>query len=378
VNAKDKRYAVVVTTINVPRFIPAYLENFRRGGYRHVRFVVIGDLNTPPEAEAYCEQLDAPSEVDFYGPERQREILREFPRLDALLPWRSIQRRNLGYLIAYRDGADVIISMDDDNFLHEEDHLAAHALVGETADVRCVRTDVGWWNVCSLLATEPRRRFYHRGHPFSKRWLPAREEWSVRRGRVAVNAGLWLGDADVDTVTRVEEPFKVTSLVGDDGPVGLHAGTMAPFNSQNTAKIRDLLPFMFLVVAGDQLRGHRARFTNFRYDDIWMSYFARAAIDRMGDIVTYGRPLVVQERNPHDLLIDLDRELVPMFLTETLCETLATVELRSTDYPSLHRELCEALRSRFSAHAKLSEPERAFLLGVVDGMAIWADCCDRL
>jgi glycosyltransferase involved in cell wall biosynthesis len=375
---KDKRFAIVMTTINVPHLIPDYLENFRRNGWEHAEIIVVGDVNTPPEAEAFCRSLEGADRVDYWSPARQQELLREFPRLGALLPWRSIQRRNLGYLVAYRRGAEVIVSMDDDNFLHEPDHLAGHALVGETAEVRCVSSSTGFWNVCSLLVTEPPRRFYHRGFPLSRRWAPSSERHRVRTARVAVNAGLWLGDADVDTITRVEEPFQVTALAGDREPVGLDAGTVSPFNSQNTAAVRDLLPFLYLVVAGGSLRGHRSTFANFRYDDIWMSYLAQPAIDRMGDVVTFGRPLVVQRRNPHDLLADLDRELVPMFLTEQLVEMLREIQLEERSYLALYHELIEALRAEVSRRPSLDARERAFLLEVVGGMEIWAEVCSRV
>jgi hypothetical protein len=265
--------------------------------------------------------------------------------------------------------------MDDDNFLHDADHLAGHRFVGERATVRCVGTDARFWNVCSLLRTEPPRRFYHRGFPVSKRWAPTSERWREREARVAVNAGLWLGDPDVDTVTRIEEPFQVTALEADDAPVGLDAGTCSPFNSQNTAAIRDLLPFLFLVVAGRSLGGQRSTFENFRYDDIWMSYFAKPAIDRMGDLVTFGPPLVVQRRNAHDLLLDLDRELVPMLLTEHLVDILDAIELRSSSYLDLYQELIEELRAAVSRRAALMAPERAFLLETISGMETWARVC---
>lgn len=370
-----RRFAIVMTTINVPRLLPDYLANFRDNGWDGAEIVVVADRNTPPEAEAFCRSL---GRVDYWSPARQEELIREFPKLGARIPWRSIQRRNLGYLVAYRRGADVIVSMDDDNFLHEPDHLAGHALVGETARVRCVASDDGFWNPCSLLRAEPPRRFYHRGFPVSRRWSGAAERWSVREGRVAVNAGLWLGDPDVDTVTRLEEPFQVSALAGDGEPVTLDRGTLSPFNSQNTAAIRDLLPFLYLVVAGASLRGHRSGFENFRYDDIWMSYFAKPALDRMGDLVTFGRPLVVQRRNPHDLLTDLDRELVPMMLTERLVAILRGIELTSACYLDLYRELVEALRAGVSREGALSEAERAFLIEVTDGMEIWAEVCERV
>jgi hypothetical protein len=129
------------------------------------------------------------------------------------------------------------------------------------------------------------------------------------------------------------------------------------------------------VVAGSLLRGHRSTFENFRYDDIWMSYLAKPAIDRMGDLVTFGRPLVVQRRNPHDLLTDLDRELVPMMLTERLIEILRGIELYSGSYLDLYLELIEALRAGVGKAPALTAAERAFFLEVTDGMEIWADAC---
>jgi hypothetical protein len=372
-----KRYAIVVTTIHVPHFLHAYLENFQNNNRADVEFIIIADVNTSPEAEAYCRSLCSDHQIDYWNPARQSEFLREFPRLDALLPWRSIQRRNLGYLIAWQRGADVMISMDDDNFLHEPDHLAGHEVVGETTEVRCVRSDTGWWNVCSLLTTDPPRRFYHRGYPLSQRWRRSQDSWHARTARVAVNAGLWLGDPDVDTITRMEEPFQVTGMV-DTGPVGLDTGTWSPFNSQNTAMIRDLLPFSYLIVGGNALRGHRSGFTNFRYDDIWMSYLARPAIERMGDVITFGPPLVVQRRNQHDLLVDLDRELIPMFLTEHLVEMLGAMSLSATSYLSLYGEVIEGLRAAVSRRPALEDRERAFFTEVADGMEIWADACVRV
>jgi hypothetical protein len=374
----SQRFAIVITTINVPRLLGDYLADFAQHG-RDASVIVVADVNTPVEAEDYCRELAAEgAAVDYWSPERQRSFLREFPDLDQLLPWRSIQRRNLGYLLAWRSGADVIVSMDDDNFLHSADFLGAHSIVGTRVEVPCVSSEDGWWNVCELLRTKPARRFYHRGHPISRRWSGASTSVAPQTGRVVVNAGLWLKDPDVDTITRLEEPFEVVGLASPVPHTGAARGTWTPFNSQNTAILSDLLPFLYLVVAPDELRGHRASFRNFRYDDIWMSYFARLAIDRMQDLVTYGEPLVVQERNVHNYLFDVDRELVPMYLTETLVEVLRGLELTSSDYPAMWAELVESLRRAFTDLEGLDPRERRFLLGIVDGMAIWRDACERI
>ena len=41
----------------------------------------------------------------------------QYPEFDAHLPWRCIQRRNVSILYAYEQGCDVIIAIDDDNYV---------------------------------------------------------------------------------------------------------------------------------------------------------------------------------------------------------------------------------------------------------------------
>ncbi len=375
---QERPTAIVVTTINVPYGLEAIVGDLEAHGHCGVEVIVIGDLQTPREAAEFCGRLDRRGiAVSYWGPDEQRAFLRPFPGLARLLPWRSIQRRNVGYLVAMEREAEVIISIDDDNFLHDADLLGGHLHVGTEVEVELVDSASGWFNVCSLLETDPPRRFYHRGFPFSRRF---QDEPCMRvreKRRVAVNAGLWLGDPDVDTVTRLEEPFRVTGLRSPPSRIGLMPGTWSPFNSQNTAMLRDLLPFLYLIVADGPRRGLRASFRNFRYDDIWMSYFARAAMDRMGDVVTYGTPLVVQEREPRNFLLDLDRELLPMMLTENLVESLRGLSLGASSYMELHKELIESLRECVRS-SELSADDREFLARVVDGVEIWRDICVQI
>ena len=57
------------------------------------------------------------------------------------------------------DRADVIVSLDDDNYLRGGDYLKSHAHVGEVCETLEVSSDDGWVNVCEWLATSPPRRF---------------------------------------------------------------------------------------------------------------------------------------------------------------------------------------------------------------------------
>jgi len=369
---------IVTTTIHVPRMLDGYVENILAHGHSDVSFTIIGDLKTPPEIRDYLEGLARRGlgPVEYWDVDRQKAWLKRFPDLDRLIPYNSIQRRNLGYLAAYEAGSDVIISIDDDNFVTDDDFVGMHSCVGTIRELRAVRSSTSWFNPCDMLEVRPRRRIYHRGFPHSKRW--AKEELSFRqeRGRVVVNAGLWLETPDVDAVTHLEEPVEVVGLKSDfsDAAVALAGGTWAPFNSQNTAFHRSLLPCMYLVVMGDRIDGLRVD----RFDDIWMSYFTRKIADHLGDYIQFGRPLLRQSRNPHDFMRDLVWELPGMILTNKLIITLEQLELSSGDYLSCYVELAGRLREAVCEAREYTYEEKGYLLKLTDGMRVWAKACEAL
>ena len=99
--------AIVTTTIRVPVVLENYLANLAAGGHTDVEIVVVGDLKSPPETGEFLSELSAKSGVTihWWDAERQKEWLKEHPELDRLLPWNSVQRRNLAYLQAVLGGA---------------------------------------------------------------------------------------------------------------------------------------------------------------------------------------------------------------------------------------------------------------------------------
>jgi hypothetical protein len=372
------RTSIVTTTIHVPRTLDSLVDNLARNGHSGVDFVVVGDRKTPAETAEYLASVAARGyPVAYWDVERQVEWLRRFPALDAAIPWNCIQRRNIGYLAAYESGADRIISIDDDNFCTDDDFLGGHAIIGQTRTLPAVRSSTGWFNPCDLLETERGRRIYHRGFPFSQRWKDEQLSYSYsdRPARVLVNAGLWTGVPDVDAVCHLEGPCRVTGLRdGVGGHVALAPGVCAPFNSQNTAFLREVLPVMFLLVMGDEVLGMRLG----RYDDIWMSFFAQKIIQHLGGTVTFGRPLMRQDRNPHDFLRDLWQELPGMILTDKIIVTLAELKLRCSDYSDCFLELAESLREAVCRSSEYGYGEKAFFLKMTDQMRVWADACRQL
>ena len=355
----DRATAVVTTTIHVPRLLEGYLENAARYGHRGVLWVIAGDRKTPDRA---VEDLLAGlrrrfgEEMIFFPAARQEEAFAAHRDLLAHLPWNVIQRRNLSTLYAYQRGAEVIVTIDDDNFVREGDYLGAHSVVGRPAALESFASDSGWFNVCRFLEERTAFPFYPRGYPLGARWKDGDYRARQAEGRVAVNAGLWLGVPDVDALTHLYKELRVEGYARPAN-FALEPGTWAPFNSQNTALLREVIPAYFLSPAIG------------RYDDIWAAYVVRAISDHLGDRVSYGFPLVAQERNPHDFFRDFENERAGMRLSDALCAFLRGVRLAGNDYCSCCRELAAA--GRELVERTEDRADRETFARFFQGLSIW-------
>jgi hypothetical protein len=154
---------------------------------------------------------------------------------------------------------------------------------------------------------------------------------------VGVTAGLWLGDPDVDAMTRIHEGPVVTdvSLLAQKA-VAAQPGTYTPFNSQNTAFLAELAPLMAVHVGVG------------RYDDIWASYIAERIMHDTGHVVTYGAPFVWQERNAQNLFRNLKDEVMGMEQTDLFVKIL-------DDAPLEGEGVLERLRSLYQWLSKFDE-----------------------
>ena len=212
------RMTMVITTINVPRLLEDYARNFDRFGHLHeVSVLIIGDRKTPHGAVAdlAANLRMIGFDARYVNLEEQDRYLSRFPRLKPLIPFNSDNRRNIGYLMAVEHGADVIVAVDDDNFVGDDDWYEGHALVGSTLRLKTVSCSSGWFNPCRLIDMDPPVVTYARGYPYAKRHLADQEAYSMTEGRVVLNGGMWLGDPDVDSLTRLTLPARAVRLNED-------------------------------------------------------------------------------------------------------------------------------------------------------------------
>ncbi len=354
--------AIVTTTIYVPKLLDSYADDALR--FKHsVLFVVVGDKKTPAETANYCDNLEKRTgiPVEYFTVERQEEYLKKFPALGKHIPYNCIERRDIGLVYAYERGCETIITIDDDNHRDTDDFITSHQVTG-TRTCEVVSSSTEWVNVCAELEEKHGRRFYHRGFPVEMRNIEEKWTREEKTVRPAANAGLWLGDPDVDALERIYWTNAPTEAILYKGStqIALARDNWCPFNSQNTSVRRDALPAYFL----SPLVG--------RFSDIWGSYCFKYISDHLGEHVTFGVPIVKQERNPHNYWRDFDQERYGLALNMRFVEALRKVKLLGKDYRACYAELAEQFPKAFDT-IKLADDERSFLERYFEGMRVWRD-----
>lgn len=277
--------ALITTTINVPHVLRLY-----RALDADVRFFVAGDLHN--KNTLAIEQFfdDFPNAVHL-GAETQRHLGYE---CSEPIGWNSIQRRNIATLEALRWGADLIVSIDDDNAPIGLDYFEkfSFVLTGPFYGLAATPKVTNWWSAYHQVP--------HRGFPTTEvidvGFAP------VTDLRVGVAEGLCLGDPDVDAYTRMSRKSEAwaTGEVTRNGYVVLPTEPWTTFNSQNTAFVRALAPAMFMLPGVG------------RYDDIFASLICQRVMRQHGYVTHFGPPFVWQQRNAHNLINDLKAEIFGM------------------------------------------------------------------
>jgi reversibly glycosylated polypeptide len=363
---------VVCTTVgDGAEFFSSYRELMAAGCEYDVRLVVIPDKKTPASLYLAAEAAGREMQVVCPNPDDQREMIK---KLSArwLIPWDSDNRRNVGYLMALADGADMIISVDDDNF-PGSDFFSEHSVVTQRDHkVREVICGGRWFNPCWLLGLDCWPRgfpYYARDNGVNVSRMAESQNWVTR---VTVNAGLWGGEPDVDAVTRLAVSPVSSHLVGS---AALGPFTWAPVNSQNTAVTAEAIPaYYFLDVDRHYGPGMAGRF-----GDIFQGYFVQACAKRLGHTVRFGTPAVAHKRNEHNLLNDLELELPYIRILERLLPRLTEAQLDGGSYADAYASLTEWLSvDANSKESGWNDWECLTLNFFADRMAKWLRVCRRI
>ena len=291
------KYAVVVTTINHPTRAVREIQD--RCGELGATFYLAGDGKSPadfalPGARYFDLAAQAASGFAFA----------------KACPPGHYARKNVGYLAAIRDGADVIIETDDDNipldaFWHPRERRQRAPLVGRK----------GWCNAYAYFADET---IWPRGLPLDR----VRDEVASlaslpeAESDCPIQQGLADQNPDVDAIYRLVLPLPFDFKPGLS--IVFDQGVWCPFNSQNTTFWRDAFPLLYLPFH-----------CSFRMTDIWRSFVAQRLMWEQGWRLQFHSSTVFQERNEHDLMRDFADEVPGYLHNERIRRTLEDLALSS-------------------------------------------------
>ena len=271
-----KPILIVTTTINKPT--KATLEFCKK---KKFDFLIVGDLKTPHQDYIKLEKKH--KNVKYLHPNDQNKL---FGKLSKAIGWNCIQRRSIGFVYAYKNNYEIVASVDDDNIPYSE--WGKKIYVGKKIEIDLYNVKSPVFDPLSVTNT---KHLWHRGFPIE--YLQKRHKIThlgKKLRKVMVQADLWDGDPDVDAISRItHKPLVKYKKIRPFG-----SKKISPFNSQNTFLHRDVLKYyMMLPFVG-------------RMDDIWPSYLIQK---KFPNTLVYCKASVYQERNPQDVIKNLENEI---------------------------------------------------------------------
>ena len=265
---------------------------------RNVDYIVIGDTKSPSEFK-----MDG---CDYWSIDRQLTLPFE---LAKITPTRHYSRKNLGYLLAIKNGAEELVETDDDNIPRAEFWTEKSREVKSYAF-----ENAGWVNVYHYFT---KNMIWPRGFPLEE--LQNKQIDLSTLKNIPVNCPIQQGLADenpdVDAVYRLTYPLPMNFEIKERLALGKNA--WSPFNSQNTHWFKEAFALMYLP-----------SYCSFRMTDIWRSYVAQRISWECGWSILYHEPTVWQERNAHNLMKDFEDEIPGYSNNLNICKELQALNLK--------------------------------------------------
>ena len=272
---------IILTSISEPTV--ATLKYCEIADQKDWKLIFVGDLKTP---HASYKALETKYKNFMYMTPEQQEQL--YPELSKAIGWNKCQRRNIGWVYAYDQGADLVATSDDDNIPY--DNWGDEIFVGQEIEMDNYEHLTA--NAFDPISPTEHNELWHRGYPIE--FVPIKNNIEYKgkiKRKVLVQADFWDGDPDVDAICRITK--KPIVKFNDFKPFG--STQIAPFNSQNTFLAREVIPYYVVF----PYLG--------RMDDIWGAYVLQHFFP---DSVIYNKATVYQDRNVHNLVNNMMDEVI--------------------------------------------------------------------
>jgi hypothetical protein len=264
---------IVITTINEKS--KAICEFEKMDGWH---LVIVGDKKS--------KLIESNKRITFLSVEDQQKL--DYGIIGKL-PYNHYTRKNIGYLYAISQGAELIYDTDDDNFPYPDWKFSAFSCQSR------IESPSKYSNVYRYFSKE---NIWPRGFPLDL--IAGSGELNVVDTEIA-EIGIWQGladkDPDVDAIYRLVLGGGILSFESKPS-IYLGKGNYCPFNSQNTLWSKRTFPLLYLPST-----------VSFRFTDILRGYIVQRLIWEQSLHLGFCSATVLQERNQHDLMKDFRDEV---------------------------------------------------------------------
>lgn len=320
-NSDSKKYLIITSINSLNKIMEKYAS------LSEWKFILVGDKKGPKEIND--------DRIIFLDIGKQAELGFTY---HASCPENHYARKNIGYLYAIANGAEIIAESDDDNMPKKG--------WGENIDFSPndieVFDSVKFFNAYAEFHDSV---IWPRGFPLEYILTPSEKRSSMKKAQIGVWQQLADDDPDVDAIYRLTCNQAVRFQDRNDFALAKHV--YCPFNSQNTFWTRKTFPFMYLP-----------KTVTFRFTDILRGYITQRLLWEENLLLGFGGASVCQDRNQHNLMHDFIDE-IPMYLNvDSIVKRLDSLNLSGTPLENLSEIYKALLEDKVVTRSELVAVER--------------------
>jgi reversibly glycosylated polypeptide / UDP-arabinopyranose mutase len=224
-----------------------------------------------------------------------KEIESELGEHSWIISKRDSAIRCFGFLMAYRLGADYVLTLDDDCYPHSGDPIFKSHIIAMDSHEK--------W-IPSLKRTRTRG-------------LPYRNLGKLES--VVANMGFWTKVPDLDAIQMLSNPETDGFYPNVELKEVVPHGQYIPICGMNFCFKREVAPLTYFPLMGlDQPYS--------RFDDIWFGIIFKRIIDHLGLHLSIGEPFV-EHQKASNAFVNLVKEAPGIRMNETFWRIIDKIEL---------------------------------------------------
>jgi len=263
---------IIITTINEKTEAIEKLEE-----YKDWNIIIIGDKKS--------KHIKSGENLIYLSLEDQSKLGFEY---EKICPENHYARKNIGYLFAIKNGAEIIYDTDDDNIPKQN-----WAIPSNTCNNN-LRSNNKFVNIYKYFSEE---NIWPRGFPLDEINKPDDFELlKTDTKEIGVWQGLSDNEPDVDAIYRLTVDKKI--VFNNRDAIYLEKNCFCPSNSQNTFWQKKAFPALYLPST-----------VSFRFTDILRGYIAQFILWKLDMVLGFTSATNLQDRNVHNLMKDFEEEL---------------------------------------------------------------------